>query len=144
MPPIFSKMCQNVKMSNFLLSRETQKSRRHLVHAKLKPSRSQGCKPPGTVKCGGRRCQVCEHLTIGDSFESTKTKTNCNSSNVVYLLCCKVCGIWVIFVLPQREVRGTSRVFQNWFKKRSQYPFYIVFGLLVLAFALSFCLVEAK
>ena len=82
-----------VKMSNFLLSRETQKSRRHLVHAKLKPLRSQGCKPPGTVKCGGRRCQVCEHLTIGDSFESTKTKTNCNSSNVVYLLCCKVCRI---------------------------------------------------
>ena len=82
-----------VKMSNFLLSRETQKSRRHLVHAK--PLRSQGCKPPGTVKCGGRRCQVCVHLKL---------------------------------VL----------------KNGSQYPFYIVFGLLVLAFALSFCLVEAK
>ena len=73
----------------------------YLVHSKLKPLRSQGCKPPGTVKCGGRRCQVCEHLTIGDRFESSNTKKaysinyalNCNSSNVVYLLSCKVCGI---------------------------------------------------
>ena len=73
----------------------------YLVHSKLKPLRSQGCKPPGTVKCGGRRCQVCEHLTIGDRFESSDTKKaysinyelNCNSSNVVYLLSCKVCGI---------------------------------------------------
>ena len=48
-----------------------------------------------------RRCQVCEHLTIGESFESTNTKKaysimyelNCNSSNVVYFLCCKVCDI---------------------------------------------------
>ena len=70
-----------------------------------------------------RRCQVCEHLTIGDRFELTNTKKaysimyelNCNSSNVVYLLCCDIC---VISVLPQREVRGTSRVFQTWFEKR--------------------------
>ena len=62
------------------------------MHAKRKPLPSQECKPPGTVKCGGKRCQVCEHLTIGDSFESTNTKKaysinyelNCNSSNVVY------------------------------------------------------------
>ena len=72
----------------------------YLMHAKLKPLRS-GYKPPGTVQCGDRRCRVCEHLTIGNSFTSNNTKKtysinyelNCNSSNVVYLLSCKVCGL---------------------------------------------------
>ena len=34
----------------------------YLVHAKLKSSDSED-KPKGTVKCGDRRCHVCEHLT---------------------------------------------------------------------------------
>ena len=46
--------CQNV---NFFRCHGRPKSPGdYLVHAKLKPLRSQGCKPPGTVKCGGRRC----------------------------------------------------------------------------------------
>ena len=73
----------------------------YLVHARLKPARSRGCQPPGTVRCGERRCQVCTHLTTGSSFASNTTKKtytidyelNCNSNNVIYLLNCKVCGI---------------------------------------------------
>ena len=72
----------------------------YLVHAKLKSSDSED-KPKGTVKCGDRRCHVCKHLKIGESFTSKITgkrysinfKLNCNSTNVVYLLSCKVCGV---------------------------------------------------
>ena len=72
----------------------------YLVHTKLKSSDS-GDKPKGTVKCGDRHCHVCEHLKIGESFTSKITgkrysinfELNCNSTNVVYLLSCKVCGV---------------------------------------------------
>ena len=72
----------------------------YLVHAKLKSSDSKD-KPKGTVKCGDRRCHVCKHLKIGESFTSKLTgkrhsinfELNCNSTNVVYLLSCKVCGV---------------------------------------------------
>ncbi|KAJ8037537.1 hypothetical protein HOLleu_18374 [Holothuria leucospilota] len=72
----------------------------YLVHAKLKPANAENT-PLGTVKCGDRRCLVCEFLKTGDSFTSKGTnksytinfELNCNSSNVVYLLTCKVCDI---------------------------------------------------
>ena len=44
----------------------------YLVHAKLKSSDSED-KPKGPVKCGDRRCHVCEHLKIGESFTSKIT-----------------------------------------------------------------------
>ena len=79
----------------------------YLVHAKLQSTRSED-KPGGTVQCGDRRYHVCEHLKIGDSFTSKGTgktysinyELNCNSSNVVYLLCCRVCGIQYVFPVP--------------------------------------------
>lgn len=72
----------------------------YLVHAKLKPANSENT-PLETVKCGDRRCLVCEYLKTGDSFTSkgaNKSYTinfelNVNSHNVVYLLTCKVCDI---------------------------------------------------
>ena len=72
----------------------------YLVHAKLRATSVEE-KPKGTVKCGDRRCQVCEHFKIGDSFTSKRTgksysinfDLNCNSTHVVYLLSCKVCGV---------------------------------------------------
>ena len=72
----------------------------YLVHAKLKMMRT-GDRPKGTVKCGNERCQVCDYLCPGDTFTSKNTgrnfsinyELNCNSNNVVYLMCCKVCGI---------------------------------------------------
>ena len=44
----------------------------YLVHAQLRTT-SMEDKPKGTVKCGNRRCQVCEHLKTGDSFTSKRT-----------------------------------------------------------------------
>ena len=44
----------------------------YLVHAKLRATSVEE-KPKGTVKCDDRRCQVCEHLKIGDSFTSKRT-----------------------------------------------------------------------
>ena len=51
------------------------------------------------VVCGNRRCQVCKYLEPGERFTSYRTgksytinyELDCNSSNVVYLLSCKVC-----------------------------------------------------
>ena len=72
----------------------------YLVHAKFKPtSPERGIR--GTVKCGDRRCTVCNFLRIDNSFKSKSTgKTDsityaldCNSRNVIYLLSCKTCGI---------------------------------------------------
>ena len=48
---------------------------------------------------GNRRCQVCKYLEPGERFTSYRTgksytinyELDCNSSNVVYLLSCKVC-----------------------------------------------------
>ena len=72
----------------------------YLVHAKLKTEHT-GKRPKGTVKCGQESCQVCNYLCPGDTFTSKTTghnfsinyDLNCNSNNVVYLMCCKVCGI---------------------------------------------------
>ena len=74
--------------------------RDYLVHAKLRGT-SMEDKPKGTVKCDDRRCQVCEHLKTGDSVMSKRTgeryaiyfDLNCNSTNLRYLLSCKVCRI---------------------------------------------------
>ena len=66
---------------------------------KLKTVRTD-IRPKGTVKCGNKRCQVCDYLCPGDTFTSKTTgrnfsinyKLNCNSNNVVFFMCCKVCS----------------------------------------------------
>ena len=71
----------------------------YLVHAKLRPSTRLERSSKGTVVCGNRRCQVCKYLEPGERFTSYRTgksytinyELDCNSSNVVYLLSCKVC-----------------------------------------------------
>ena len=41
----------------------------YLVHAKLRPPRSEDITvPKGTVNCSDRRCNVCEYLKIGNKF----------------------------------------------------------------------------
>ena len=53
------------------------------------------------VQCGNGRCNACKFIILGDKFTSCITgktysinyQLNCNSSNVIYLLCCKICGI---------------------------------------------------
>ena len=66
---------------------------------KLRPSTRRERSSKGTVVCGNRGCQVCKHLEPGERFTSYRTgksytinyELDCNSSNVVYLLSCKVC-----------------------------------------------------
>ena len=89
-----------VKEVPMVAFRRPKSLRDYLVHAKLRATNLEE-RPKGTVKCGDRRCQVCKHLKIGDSFTSKRTgkqysinsDLNCNSTNVVYLLSCKVCGV---------------------------------------------------
>ena len=67
-----------------------------LVRSKLQPLVKA---EPGNYVCKSNNCQICEILAPGKTFVSTKTSDNytmnfhfdCNSSNVIYLLTCKVC-----------------------------------------------------
>ena len=55
----------------------------------------------GCFRCGKSRCQVCMFMVEGDSFRSEVSggefkisiSFTCDSSEVVYLLGCKVCGL---------------------------------------------------
>ena len=58
-----------VKEVPMVAFRRPKSLRDYLVHAKLRAT-SEEDKPKGTVKCGDRRGQVCEHLKTGDSFMS--------------------------------------------------------------------------
>ena len=89
-----------VKEVPMVAFRRPKSLRDYLVHAKLRDT-NLADSPKETVRCGDRRCQVCKHLKIGDSFTLKRTEKqysinfdlNCNSTNVVYLLSCKVCGV---------------------------------------------------
>ena len=66
-----------------------------LVRAKLYPLE----RSVGSLKCNGKRCQVCLYFTETKTFSSTVTKKeyvinhkfNCNSKCLTYLLTCKKC-----------------------------------------------------
>ena len=54
-----------------------------------------------SVKCNGKRCQVCSSINENETFESVQTKQkykinhrlNCNDKCLIYLFSCKVCGL---------------------------------------------------
>ena len=70
-----------------------------LVRAKLPPIHEDSVK--GCFRCGKSRCQICRYMSVGDKFFSHVTgkeygigsRFDCDSSGVVYLLGCKVCGM---------------------------------------------------
>ena len=70
----------------------------NLVRAKLPRVRTEGVR--GCFRCGKARCQVCSYMSEGNSFRCSvsgreydiNSDFNCDSSGVVYLLGCKVCG----------------------------------------------------
>ena len=72
-----------------------------LVRAKVPPLVNEGGKSGG---CSGKRCNVCPFVSNTAGFEDMNGKKydirqpnlNCNSTNVVYLLSCKTCGIQYI------------------------------------------------
>ena len=61
-----------VKEVPMIAFRRPKSLKDYLVHAKLRAIGGED-KPKGPVKRGDRRCQVCEHLKIGDSFTSKRT-----------------------------------------------------------------------
>ena len=69
-----------------------------LVRAKVPPIENEA---GGSESCSGKRCGVCPYIQNtsdfvdkdGKKYNIRKPKLNCNSSNVVYLLSCKACGI---------------------------------------------------
>ena len=58
-------------------------------------------KPPGNYPCGASRCKTCPILRVTDEFSShttgqsfkVKFHASCKSSNVVYLITCRRCGL---------------------------------------------------
>jgi len=79
----------------FVSFRSARNLKSYLVRAKLYPKEQ---KTPGSGKCGKARCQTCNNVEVTNTFESSDGKTfkinyplDCNSSNIVYLLKCKVC-----------------------------------------------------
>ena len=72
-----------------------------LVRARLSNRGQGGTHTKGCSGCGEARCQVCNVMSNCDSFKSKVTGKeykinywyNCDSSNVVYLLECNVCGV---------------------------------------------------
>ena len=52
------------------------------------------------VKCGGKKCRVCESILVGDTFRSTVQQRvfrinhhfDCNSQGVIYLITCGKCS----------------------------------------------------
>ena len=68
-----------------------------LVRSKL---RNESEVETGSFKCNGKRCEVCNYIEPGSKFKSFVTKKSykinfrfdCNSSDVIYLISCKICG----------------------------------------------------
>ena len=69
-----------------------------LVRAKLPQKDNE----TGCGKCGSSRCDVCNYLEASRTFsnknaskeyEIRKGALNCNSTNVIYLMQCKVCSL---------------------------------------------------
>ena len=70
-----------------------------LVRARL--ATNKNCDERGCTRCEKSRCQVCKSMSESDSFYSHATSKeykinfsfNCDSSGVVYLFDCVVCGV---------------------------------------------------
>ena len=69
-----------------------------LVHAEIKPLTRRA---PGNSRCGASRCKTCPILLTTKEFTShstgrkytIRTSATCKSSNVIYLIQCKKCGL---------------------------------------------------
>ena len=75
-----------------------------IVRAKVPPLTDVNSSPiqHGNFRCGTNRCVVCkDHMKEGDAFTSHSNSTShqirgnitCSTSNVIYLISCRVCGI---------------------------------------------------
>ena len=68
-----------------------------LVQSKL---RTDSDVETGVFKCNNKRCEICNFIEPGNEFKSFTTQKSykinfrfdCNSSGVISLLSCKICG----------------------------------------------------
>ena len=96
-----------------------------LVRAKLPKLQTEGIK--GCLRCGKLRCQVCSFMSEGNSFRCSvsgreyaiNSSFTCDSSGVVYLICCKVCGkqyvcsTFTTFRVRFNNYKSSSRKFSS-------------------------------
>ena len=87
-PPLIAfRRCKNLKVI--------------LVRARLSNEGKGGTDKKGCCHCGKSRCQVCNVMSNSEHFHSNidsreyriNYSFNCDSSDVVYLLECTVCGV---------------------------------------------------
>ena len=77
--------------------RRSKNLRDHLVRARLHKLEVAA---RGMVKCGGKKCKVCDSIVVADTFQSTVQRRTfhinhhfgCNSQGVVYLITCGKCS----------------------------------------------------
>ena len=77
--------------------RRSKSLKDHLVRAKLKKI---NVAVNGMVKCGGKKCRVCESIVVGNTCRSTVQQRvfcinhhfDCNSQGVIYLITCGKCS----------------------------------------------------
>ena len=85
--------------SLFVSFRSVRTLRSHLVRAKIYPV---GERLVGSRKCNKNRCQVCKNVIETETFQSFVDKKvykinhrfTCSNKCLVYLLTCKVCGVY--------------------------------------------------
>ena len=98
-----------------------------LVRARLSNEGNGGTDKKGCSRCGKSRCQVCNVMSNSEHFHSNidsreyriNYSSNCDSSNVVYLLECTVCGVQYVgstctpFRLRFNNYKACSRKFNS-------------------------------
>ena len=107
-----------------------------LVRARLTSGREKVHNNRGSSCCKKSRCQVCKVMSNSDSFMSSTTgkeykinySFNCDSSNVVYLIECNVCGVQYVgstctaFRLRFNNYKACSRKFNLGSSVPQMYP----------------------
>ena len=93
-----------VPQTPVLAYRRPRNLRDLIVQAKVPPLTDVNSPPiqHGNFRCGTNQCVVCkDHMKEGDTFTSHSNSTShqirgnitCSTSNVIYLISCRVCGI---------------------------------------------------
>ena len=93
-----------------------------LVRATLTPTPS---KSPGNYPCGAPRCKTCPILKVTDEFSShttgqlfkVKFRASCKSSNIVYLITCRRCGLQYVGEMSQplhARINGHRSDIMHW------------------------------
>ena len=94
----------------FVSFRSTRNLKSYLVRSKIYPLERK----VGSEKYKSKRCLACLNVSETDVFQSFKTKeqykinhqVNCNDNCLIYLLCCKVCGLqYVVFTTDKFRFR---------------------------------------